>query len=217
MQGLSVGTANNRSLATLIPVLKVLSQIEVGQGGLQITLLDIPKRRVIFEQRDVHHLSWERVRGALTEADPNKIDVRALEHREQNAQFFVEQVRQRLAPGGGGEKPFRVLLVLSGPTAFNSGEDMHPIEASGDPNTKVYYLRYHVPPERLTLPSVFDNPVARSRRGFPGNAPPLATPAEPFDSLGSLLKPLQPRLFDIYSAEQFRKVLGSLLDEIGRL
>jgi len=116
-QGLSVGTASNRSLATLVPVLKVLSQVEVGGGGLEVTLLDIPKRRVIFEQHDAHHLNWERVRGALTEADPNKIDVRALEHREQNAQFFVEQVRQRLAAGGGeGEKPFRVLLVLSGPT-----------------------------------------------------------------------------------------------------
>ena len=127
--------------------------MEVGGGGLHVTLLDIPKRRVIFEQHDVHHLNWERVRGALTEADPNKIDVRALEHREQNAQFFVEQVRQRLSAGSEGEKPFRVLLVLSGPTAFNSGEDMHPIETGGDPNTKVYYLRYHVPPERPTLPA----------------------------------------------------------------
>ncbi len=216
-QGLSVGTASNRSLATLIPALKVLSQMELGGGGLHVTLLDIPKRRVIFEQHDVHRLNWERVRGALTEADPNKIDVRALAHREQNAQFFVEQVRQRLSAGGQGEKPFRVLLVLSGPTAFNSGEDMRPIESSGHPNTKVYYLRYHVPPERLTLPALFDNPAARGRRGFPGNTPSPATSAEPFDSLSSLLKPLQPRLFDIYSPEQFRKILGSLLDEIARL
>ena len=122
-----------------------------------------------------------------------------------------------MAAGGEGEKPFRVLLVLSGPTAFNSGEDMRPIEPGGDRNTKVYYLRYHVPPERMTLPPLFDNPSARSRRGFPGSAPSPAAPAEPFDSLASLLKPLQPRLFDIYSPEQFRKILGSLLDEIGRL
>jgi hypothetical protein len=216
-QGLSMGTASNRSLANLIPALKVLSQVELGGGSLHVTLLDIPKRRVIFEQNDVHRLNWERVRGALTEADPNKIDVRALEHREQNAQFFVAQVRQRLSAGGEAEKPFRVLLVLSGPTAFNSGEDMRPIEPSGERDTKVYYLRYHVPPERLALPPLFDNPSARGRRGFPGNAPSPTMPAEPFDSLASLLKPLQPRLFDIYSPEQFRKILGSLLEEIGRL
>ena len=216
-QGVSLGTASNRSLANLVPVLKVLSQMELAGGGLHMTLLDIPKRRVIFEQHDVRQLNWERVRGALTEADPNKIDVRALEHREQNAQFFVEQVRQRLSAGGEGEKPFRVLLLLSGPTAFNSGEDMRPIEAGRDPNTKVYYFRYHLPPERLALPSMFDNPTGRGRRGFPGNAPAPVAPAEPFDSLASLLKPLQPRLFDIYSPEQFRKILSSLLDEMGRL
>jgi hypothetical protein len=216
-RGLSMGTASNRSLANLVPALKVLSQVEVGGGGLHVTLLDIPKRRVIFEQHAVHQLEWDRVRGALTEADPNKIDVRALEHREQNAQFFVEQVRRRLAAGSEAEKPFRVLLVLSGPTAFDSGEDMHPIEPANDPNTKVYYLRYHVPPERPALPSVFDNPGSRGRRGFPGGPPALTTPPEPFDSLGSLLKPLQPRVFDIYAPDQFRKILGSLLEEIGRL
>ena len=216
-QGLSVGTSSSRSLANLVPALKVLSQMEVGGDGLHVTLLDIPKRRVIFEQHGVSHLEWDRVRGALTEADPNKIDVRALEHREQNAQFFVEQVRQRLARGGEAEKPFRVLLVLSGPTAFNSGEDMRPIEPGGDPNTKVYFFRYHVPPERLTLPPLYDALGARGRRGFPGAAPSPAMPAEPIDSLASLLKPLQPRLFDIYSPEQFRKILGSLLDEMGRL
>jgi len=32
-----------------------------------------------------------------------------------------------------------------------------------------------------------------------------------------LLKPLQPRLFDIYSPEQFRKILANLMDEMGRL
>jgi hypothetical protein len=217
IRGLSVGTSSNRSLANLLPALKVLSRVEVG-GGLHMTLLDLPKRRVIFEQDAAHQLDWERVRGALTEADPNKIDVRALEHREQNAQFFVEQVRQRLAAGGDGEKPFRVLLVLSGPTTFNSGEDMHPIEPNRDPNTKVYYLRLHVPPEKPTLSQMFDTPAARGRRGFPGGVATPATPAaEPFDSLAPLLKPLQPRQFDIYSPEQFRKVLGGLLDEIGQL
>ena len=93
---------------------------------------------------------------------------------------------------------------------------MHPIEATRDPNTKVYYLRFHVPPEKLPLSQIFDAPGARSRRGFPAGAAP-ALPTEPFDSLEPLMKPLQPRLYDIYSPEQFRKILGSLLDEIGRL
>ena len=219
-QGLSAGTATNRNLANLVPALKVFSQVKVG-GGLHVTLLDIPKRRVIFEQDAIRQLDWPRLRTALTEADPNKIDVRSLEHREQNAQFFVEQVRQRLAAVGSGqpaEEPFRVLIVLSGPTAFNSGEDLRPIEPGGKPNAKVYYVRYHLPPERLALPALFEAPLSRGRRSnVPGVAQPPLAPAEPFDSLASLLKPLQPRLFEVYSPEQFRKTLSSLLEEIARL
>jgi hypothetical protein len=45
---------------------------------------------------------------------------------------------------------------------------------------------------------------------------PAAQP-EAFDSLQPLLKPLQPRLYDVYSPEQFRKALSSLLDEIAKL
>jgi hypothetical protein len=144
--------------------------------------------------------------------------VRSLAHREQNAQFFVEQVRQRLADGKGeaaAEEPFRVLIVLSGPTTFNSGEDMRPIEAGGKKNAKIYYIRYHLPPERVALPSMLDPAVVRGRRNVPAMVPPAAV--EPFDSLGSLLKPVQPRVFEVYTPEQFRKTLGTLLEEISRV
>ncbi len=216
-RGLSTGTVSTRSLATLVPALKVLSAVDLDRGELHVTLLDIPKRRVIFEQKAVRQLDWERARRALTEADPNKIDVHALEHREQNAQFFVEQVRQRLAAGSEAEKPFRVLLVLSGPTTFSSGEDMHPIEPSSDPNTKVYYFRFHAPPERLSLANPFETPGLGRRRGGFGQAQSPGSAAEPFDSLGSLLKPLPARVIDIYSPEQFRKTLSGWLDDLARL
>src|SRR5439155_18996234 len=162
------------------------------------TLLDIPKRRVIFEQ-DVagRPLDWSRMRTALTEANPNKIDVRSLEHRQQNAQFFVEQVRDRLGLSGAGQAAdqLRVLIVLSGPTTFNSGEDLRPIEIAGKPNAKIYYVRYHLPPERLNLPALYDSPLYRGRRNQIPAQP--SAPTEPFDSLAPLLKPLQPRQFDV--------------------
>ena len=40
---------------------------------------------------------------------------------------------------------------------------------------------------------------------------------EPVDSLERTLKPLQPRLFDVYAPDQFRKALGNLLEEISKL
>ena len=206
-RGLSVGTANNSNLANLLPALKVLSQIEMTGGAVHFTLLDIPNRRIAFEQEAPQQLDWASLRGALTEADPNKIDVRSLEHREQNGQYFVEQVRQRLTAAGDA---YPVLIVLSGPMTFTSGENTRPIEVQGKPAGKVYYLRYHLPPVRPPLGPMFD-PSRSGRRNASGGPP------EAYDSLAPLLKPLQPRMFDIYTPEQFRKALASLLEEIARL
>jgi hypothetical protein len=152
------------------------------------------------------------VRGAV----PNTIDARSLEHREQNAQLFVEQVRERVLGGGSqpGE-PLRIGVILSGPMGFASGEDLHPIEAAGKSDGRSYYFLYHsLPPPLLMMPPSLD--TLRGRRGVP-TAPPRPMSLEPLDSLGSLIKPLQPRVFDIYSPEQFRKALGTMLDEISRL
>ena len=218
-RGLNTGTVNNRNLANLVPALKVLSQMEVAGGSLHITLLDIPNRRVIFEQDAVHQLDWKRVRQALTEVDPNKIDVRSLEHREQNASYFMQQVRERLgpsgSPAGAANEPLHVLIVLAAPMTLDSGEKSRPLESEAKPQGLLYFLRYHLPPERLPLGY---EPLSRmGRRNYPGSMQPPSAQPEAFDSLQPLLKPLQPRLYDVYSPEQFRKALSSLLDEIAKL
>jgi hypothetical protein len=214
-RGLNTGTANNRNLANLIPALKVFAQMEVAGGSLHVTLVDIPKRRVIFEQDAMHELDWPRLRQALTEVDPNKIDVHSLEHRDENAQYFLQQVRERLAPAGNRsgapDEPFRVLIVLAAPMTLDSGA--HASESEGKPNGLLYYVRYHLPVERLPLG--FEALSRTGRRNNPGLAP--SQPAEAFDSLQPLLKPLQPRIFEVYSPEQFRKALSSLLNDIARL
>jgi len=217
-RGLNTGTANNRNLANLVPALKVFSQMEVAGGSLHITLLDISNRHVIFEQDAVHQLDWKRLSAALTQADPNKIDVRSLEHREQNAPYFVQQVRERLAASttaaGTAAEPVRVLIVLAAPMTLDSGEKIHVPESAAKQQGPLYYVRYHLPPERAPLGF---EPLSRmGRRGY-GGMPQPAGPAEAFDSLQPLLKPLQPRLFDVYSPDQFRKALSSLLEEIARL
>lgn len=217
-RGLSVGTVNNRNLAYMLPALKVLSQVELT-GGLNLSLLDIPKRSVMFQQEGVGQLDWMRLRQALMEADPNKIDVHALEHSDQNAQYFLGQVRQRLTEPGrepAADAPLHVLIVLSAPMTFNSGENMHPIDPEGETNVKVYYVRYHLPPDRLPVMPSFDGLSRAGRRTNPRTVQQQA-PAEAFDSLAPLLKPLHPRMFDIYDPEQFRKALSTMLEEIARL
>ena len=218
-RGLNTGTANSRNLANLVPALKVFSQMELAGGSLHVTLVDISKRRVIFEQDAVRQLDWTRLGQALTEADPNKIDVRSLEHREQNAPYFLQQVRERLAPpgspAGAAGEPVHVVIVLAAPMTLDSGERTRVPELEAKPQGLLYDVRYHLPPERTPLG--IEQLSRMGRRGYGGMQPPAASAQEAFDSLEPLLKPLQPRLYDVYSPEQFRKALSNLISEIARL
>jgi hypothetical protein len=57
------------------------------------------------------------------------------------------------------------------------------------------------------------HPNANRRRGLPEPQPELII-QEPLDRLGLLLKSLQPRVFDVYNSEQFRRALAALMKEI---
>jgi hypothetical protein len=219
--GSRVGQATRRNMGFLIPALKVMSQIEVGNGSLNVAMLDLERRKVSFAQQQVHTLDWPRLRAALVEDNPNLIDVHALENHEQNAQFFVSEVRKRLesAESKGDARPARVLIVLSGPMTFPKGQDLHPIEATPEPGSHVYYIRYNppVPVSRGLSPGV---PGPRGNRGGSASAPGISMPRRiesTQDSLEGTLKPLAPRLFDVSTPIDFRKALASIISEISQL
>ena len=218
-----MGQANSRTRDELVPALKVISQVNVLRGALNVSILDLTRRQIVFEQREVRDLDWPMLRQALVTADPNVIDVHALENREKNAQFFVEQVGRRIAGAAtreaqqtnpGLNQAVPVLIVLSGPMTLNSGEDLHPIKASRESVGAVFYIRYHSVSLRPIL-SPLDEP-RRGRRGF-SSLPSAPAFTEPPDSLEHTLKPLQPRVFDVYTPEQFRKTLATVLSEITKL
>ena len=210
---------SNRSLTSLIPALKVISNTGIRNGTLNVAVLDLTTQKVIFQQDAVHDLDWSKLGAALKEAGPNKIDIHALENRRQNAQFFVGQVSRRIEAGAPKAQadPLPIVIVLSGPMAFGSGEDLHPIELAGKPDSEVFYIRYHSLPERTAVDPFLQDPrfARRGAMSRPGRGLPPMT--EPVDSLERTLKPLQPHLFDVSTPAEFRKALASLLDEISRL
>jgi hypothetical protein len=206
------GELNSRILADLLPGLKAISQIDLSQGNLNVSLIDLTRRQVLFTQAEVtRSLDWSKLRPALLQADPNKIDVRELSDSRQNPQFFVQEVRRRI-------KTEAALVVLSGPIAFATSDDRRPIELptelEGKPS-RVFYLRFHPTPVRR---QVLEQSVVGARRRGGLMQPSSALLAqEPPDSLVSLLKPLQPHVYDIYDAEQFRKALAEIMKEISRM
>ena len=210
-----VSRTMSRNMGNVIPALKTLSQIELLNGSLNVTLLDLERRKVSFSQEQVSTLDWTRLRAALVENDPNSIDVHALENHEQNAQFFVSEVRKRLE---STESPARVLIVLSGPMAFPKGQDLTPIEATPEPGVRVFYVRYNAPsPTGAAGVEVYRSQMGGGRRAPPSPGMPIPRGGPMEDSLARTLKPLAPKIFDVTTPMEFRNALAAIMSEISRL
>ena len=202
----------NRNFGMLLPATKVLSQVDWGNSTFSLALLDLSRRRVTYEQDDMRGLDWSKAGSALTEVNPGIIDVKSLENRQYNAEFFLDEIRRRIAAKRPAPRGSRVLIVLSSAVQFASGQDVHPIALDGPTDSKVYYIRYQPPPQIFLGPTAAD----RLRRGRPGNGR-VANFGPQLDQLEPLLKPLEPRLFVVGTPEQFRKALSTILAEIAKL
>lgn len=133
---------NDLNMGTLLPALKALAQIDPLLGSVDVTLLDLTRRRVIFQQGWVRELDWNRLRDSLTGSDPNLVDVKSLANREQRAEFFLSEVSKHIEAALAPDEPPHVLIVLSGPMVFGEKVTLHPIATAGNENCKVFYIRY---------------------------------------------------------------------------
>jgi len=220
VRGVRMSHTQRLNMDALIPALKVFSQLKLSNGSLKIAMLELERQRVIFEQNIRNLLDWPKLHDALTDASPNVIDIGSLSNHAGNAQFFLSQVSKRLDPARSTE-PLRVLIVLSGPMAFSKREDLAPIQATPNPNQKIFYIRYYSASLRLrpygSGPQFGETPSGRAaRRGDPRGLMPVILPLSS-DELVRLLKPLDPHVFDVTDPIQFRKALATVLTEIAHL
>jgi hypothetical protein len=210
-----LGRAMMRNMGSLVPALKALAQMEIRDGSMNVTLLDLERRKVSFSQKGAGRLDWTRLRAALVDNDPNQIDVHALENHEQNAQFFVAEIRKRLEATESSAA--RVLIVLSGPMAFPKGQDLRPIEAAPEPGARVFYVRYYPPAPGTPFGMPQGDMRARGRMPPASNVPSAGRTSALEDSLARTLKPLAPRIFDVTTPAEFRSALAAIITEISRL
>jgi hypothetical protein len=188
-------------LAALLPTLKAISPL-----AEHIELLDLARRRAMFQQNGVHDLDWPTLKASLGDASTSSIDVHSLAERHHDAQFFVSETRRLLR---SSQEPC-VLVVLASPVAFESGEDLAPISQEALPSCYVVYIRYHPPAQALHPPlgrqmggrgpgSRFGGPIAGDRRH-----------PNPPDQLAATLKPLKPKVFDVDTPEQMSKAIAEI-------
>jgi hypothetical protein len=199
----------NRNLGVLIPAMKTIAQADFSNAALNVTALDLSRRRITYHQEKVGALDWPEMRDALSEAAPGTIDLKSLGERKNSAAFFAKEVSRRLGDG-------RAIVILSGPVTFESGEDLHPIEDVTPPGCRVFYIRYH-PAPLVSMQPVAERGSGRAMRRPGWNGPMRPVREVQLDQLEPTLKPLAPRLFDVETPEQFRKALATIFAEISEL
>jgi hypothetical protein len=197
-------TALRSNMSVLIPALKILSQMEVANGSIDAALLDLTHRRVSFEQKNVQALNWDAMRKLFVDIKPGIIDVRALEGQWKMRRFFWDEVNRRLNANDGSRN---VVIVLSGPAFLDDQEPVETTALPSDPERRLFYIRYRTIPPRPQHP-----------RLRPGARGPLLTPPPtypmPVDDLEHTVEPLNARLFDATSSEQFRRILAAVMDQM---
>ena len=221
------------AMSTMGPLLKVVTGVAPRDGLVNVTCLDVWRQRVTFEQRAVHSLDWPRLRQAMIESDPGRIDAQALHRENQSSSFFADQIAQLLAAPG-----VRVAIVLSAPVVFREKQVLHPLPLQPGPNLRLFYIRLRN--ILMMAPSVpmgtvpMGTAAVRAQRqemempGAPlGAPPPIVDPGAASqvpvtaqvmgDQLAQALNSLQPRVFDATSPGEVRKALAAIIHEIEQM
>lgn len=191
--------AQKRALEMLIPAAKVISEVNWGATPFGIAFLDMPKQRVVYQQDDERDIDWSKAADALAEVNAGTIDAKALEKRRLSANFFVGEVRWEISHSRAKGLP--VVIILSGAIRFNEDQELIPIRRDSYADPKVYYIRYR--------------PIQRVIGTFRGRT--FRTEYLFADQLEPLLKPLEPRLFEVSTQEQVRRAIAEILSEISKL
>jgi hypothetical protein len=124
--------------------------LDLEEGSLSITGLDLVRRQVMFEQRQFESVQWTSLMEAIKKAQSPDISTQALQGSKNNGAFFREILSDRLSDPPPADA-MRVILVVTSSQLFENGSDLRPLQIEGDCNCRVYYLRF-----RLTMNDVFD-------------------------------------------------------------
>ena len=227
-------SAQRRNMASVIPALKVLSDLNAATRPPSFAAIDLTHHRIGYETRNAAALDWRALAKALTDNNPGIIDAKSLAAQASIRDYFAREMARRAGASG----PPRWLIILSGPMAFFGQEETPLPELPPDPNRHIVYLRFSGGfggmggrgPGRSGPggpagigPDVRIAPTERIHGPMPGF--PMIIPGGPGrggggidaafpDDLERVLKPMGARVIPIATPEIFRKVLALLMQDI---
>ncbi len=175
------------------PALKVLMGIEPIGGSVGLTVADLSRHLLTFEWPDLKDFDWVQHDGGVLHSAVNRfstgsVDAKALSVQSQMLRFFADEATH--LAGTPDPAVAHVLIVLSGPAFFKAQEPPPFQSLPRDPARRVFYIR-------LGNDSQVPNALA--------------------DNLEPLLKPMGARVFRVVTPEEFRRALGTILDEIAKI
>jgi hypothetical protein len=186
----------NHYLSAVLPMLKVFSQITPSNGSRSAAALDLIQRRIPFEQNDNKDLDWQSLSKALSpDNGPGMVSVKDLQNRRQSPVYLREEIVRRLSVtadrlGQGFEKPLHVIILIGTPMDFYVFPKLPEIETGNEEDCVIYYLQYEF----------FE------RHGITGA----------IGNVEKMLKPLKVHSFRVESADDERRALAKILEEVGK-
>ncbi|HVG92058.1 MAG TPA: hypothetical protein VNB54_11265, partial [Alphaproteobacteria bacterium] len=183
----------NNYLAVALPMFKVFSQITPSNGSRGAAVLDLIGRRVPFEQNDGKDVDWQSLRKALSlDNGPGTVSVKNLQNRRQSPVYLREEILRRLKEANGkpGEKPLHVFIVIGTPMDMYVFPKLPEVETGNEEDCVIYYLRADFP----------------ERHGIAGGV----------GNVEKMLKPLKIHSFEVNSADDVRRALAKIMEDVGR-
>jgi hypothetical protein len=187
----------NNYLAVALPMFKVFSQITPSNGSRSAAALDLIQRRIPFEQNDGKDVDWQSLRKALSaDNGPGTVSVKNLQNRRQSPVYLREEILRRLKAADGpamkpDEKPLHVFVLIGTPMDMYVFPKLPEMETGNEEDCVIYYLQ-----------SEFVD-----RHGITGAV----------GNVEKMLKPLKIRSFRVESADDVRRALAKIMEEVGRL
>ena len=187
----------NHYLGAALPTFKLLNQINLKNGSRRAAALEVVQRHVVFEQNDGKELDWAVLRKTVSpDSGPGTVSVKDLQVRQQSPVYLREEIVRRLKARSEhaakpGERPLRIFILLGTPMDFYTFPRLPEIETGEEKDCVIYYLQFEF----------------SQREGITGA----------IGNVEKMLKPLKIKSFEVRSADDVRRALAKMLEELSKL
>jgi hypothetical protein len=131
-----------RYLSAVLSTVKVLSQMQLQNGAMDVSTLNLVRHRSGFEQEKVGELDWQRLKKTVTAADTVTVDVSSLGKKPPSAAFLHDEILRRIENNKDEGGAMQVFVVISSPLSVYSFDKLNNQDLPQPCNCRIFYIEY---------------------------------------------------------------------------